>query len=254
MEFPTAESKNVYWGREQHLVPDRKAIVNPKTNECYAIVSDRYQLLPYDNLFNATHEVLSDTDWGPFTEKYDILSGGRRAIGVFSFPETKFDVDGAGDVAPTVIVKGSYDMTWPVSIDFGGYRFVCSNGLVVGQSFVHYRKKHTVGLDMEAMKWTIRNGMDEFVRVVDTWRAWKALTTSPEQYEYIMTHMYLADKHQEAIHEEIEVSSGIRLDDIKVKTLTYWMFYNIITQYITHKVTSTAMRADLQFRSGQLFY
>ena len=55
------------------------------------------------------------------------------------------------------------------------------------------------------------------------------------------------------IHEVVETSSGVMLDDLKTRTLIYWAFFNIVMQYISHRVESINIKAILEQKTRGLF-
>ena len=45
----------------------------------------------------------------------------------------------------------------------------------------------------------------------------------------------------------------LTLNDLKIKTLNKWVFYNIITAYITHHVKNEIKRTNMENRLRRIF-
>jgi hypothetical protein len=77
--------------------------------------------------------------------------------------------------------------------------------------------------------------------------------TTVKDYERVMDGLGLNQTEQAAIGGVVEASSGIKLEEVKQRTLEYWLFYNIVAQFVTHKVESEVRRARLQAQMARLF-
>jgi len=84
-----------------------------------------------------------------------LANKGNRFFREFRFPDMKFVPDGAQNTAldggatndeycPTIIARNSYDRTSTLDFYFGGFRFICSNGLMIGEIIQHVSIKHNV--------------------------------------------------------------------------------------------------------------
>jgi hypothetical protein len=248
MDFPNVEERGINW--DGVPISNSKAIVNPDTGETFSIVSNSYKLVPYQELTEVVDDILKGED---YTKSVDFIGGGKRYQAVYRFKSEEYQLQG-GPVNPSIVVRGSYDRSWLTSIDFGGYRVVCSNGLVVGTTYVSYRKKHSSGLDYDEMRRVIQVGMDDYKKQVDVWRTWQDVVTTPAMFEYVMKRLDLRTRYQEQLNQEVEVSSNLTLEDFKVKTLPYWLFFNLVTQFVTHKVVSNQLRIRLEDRMRKAFY
>ena len=68
----------------------------------------------------------------------------------------------------------------------------------------------------------------------------------PKDYERVMKSLPLSKKDEEAIGKIVETSSEITIADIRLKTLSVWIFFNILCQYITHHVDSHLKKEHLE--------
>ncbi len=94
--------------------------------------------------------------------KYDIghtsvAAHGNRFFREFRFPEYSFIPDGSDNTAldggakdlyvPTIIARNSYDRSSKLDFYYGGFRFICANGCVIGDIVQQVSFKHNVDPD-----------------------------------------------------------------------------------------------------------
>jgi hypothetical protein len=147
---------------------------------------------------------------------------------------------------PQIEVFNSYDSGWSRKIFFGAYRLVCTNGLTIGERAFSYRTRHDTSFRQEDVKDTLIMAMERFSDQQRIWESWVNKITMPDQYDKVISALPLSNKDVEAIGKEVEISSGITMDAMKLKTLSVWMFFNIVCQYVTHSVNSHLKRAAIE--------
>ena len=255
MEFPEVREEIISWGRRTRThCPDHKAIVNASTGETFAIVSNNYQLVKHED---AIQVVMDAIEMNPEFGRHDIdtklLQGGAKMKSTIRFPEVQYDIRGGDLINPTVEIRNSYDTGWQYSILFGAFRLVCSNGLIIGKKFVHYVKKHTQALDQEHVKSILVEGMEQFSYQTELWKSWADQVTTSSEYEHVMENVGFSDKEAEEIHQQVEEASDIFIPDERIIALNKWVFYNILTAHISHRISSELRRANLENRMRRLF-
>jgi len=258
-EFPKVKSELVTWGFDKRVIsPEHQAIINPDNGEVYAITSKHYRIVEHEELLDTIVGVIQgEPEYG---EHYDtdvwLSDNGAKMHAKFRFPDIEFPVNGNGGdmVNPTVEVFNSYDMSWALKVMFGAFRLVCSNGLVIGKIMMNYRRKHmSEGVSQERIKQILMGSLEKFSFQTDLWKSWVDKVTTFKEYEDVMTALPLSEKDREDIGNEVEVSSDIMMDSIKTNSLSYWLFYNILCQYVTHKVKSEIKRVGIQNSMKRFF-
>ena len=218
------------------------------------IVSPGYQLVKHEDAIETVIQAIDKSpEFGKYDIETDIFGGGGKMKTKITFPDVKYNIGKGDPINPTIDIKNSYDTGWQYEVRFGAFRLICSNGLVIGKSFAFYVKKHTQSLDQEAVQQILIKGMEEFSEQTGIWKKWADRVTTSSEYEYAMKELDLTKKEQEAVHEQVEISSNLMLDDMKTKSLSYWVFFNILSQYITHHVTSPIRKAKLESRARKIF-
>lgn len=235
-------------------IKDHKAIVDRNNGNVFGITTEAYKLIKYEDLINVVDNiVLNHPEYGDPVKKVETISEGAKLTSEWTFPEVSYQITKGDIVHPSIHVNTSYDSSTLLSVLFGAFRIVCSNGLVIGDQFANYKKKHTQVFNLEGIKNAISIGMDNFSDQVNLWKTWVDKNTTSTEYEYVMNTMKFNKAETEEIHSVVEKNSGVTLTDIKTKTLTYWIFYNILTQYITHKVQSKLRKFQLNEQLRKVF-
>ena len=117
-----------------------------------------------------------------------------------------------------------------------------------------YRRKHTkLDVENEEMKRILMGSMEKFSEQTSIWKTWVDRVTQVEDYERVIAGLGLGKRATEEIGTLVEASSDITIDAIRTKTLTYWLFFNILSQYITHRITSENRRIHAQDQMRKYF-
>jgi hypothetical protein len=233
-----------------------KAIVDPDRDLVFGVVSADYILTPHEQMLETIQKVVKDMpEFGAPTETINLYDNGAKMRATYVFKEVEATIKGRrwgmpsgkpDKLRPQIEVFNSYDSGWSRRIFFGAYRLICKNGLTIGEKVFAYRTRHDTIFDETSVKETLMMAMNGFSEQQRIWEQWVDRLTMPNEYERVMMALPLANKDIEAIGEQVEVSSGARLSDIKVKTLSVWLFFNILCQYITHEMKSHLKRAAVE--------
>lgn len=247
--FPAVKSDMVTWGfRDRIISPNHKAIVNPDSGEVYAIASKQYKIVKHEEILETVMQSVEENpEYGVPESKIWLSDNGAKMRATLKFSELEFPIQNGDLINPTIDIFNSYDGSWALKVLFGAFRLICSNGLTVGETFMMYKRKHlSEGINKERIKQMLMGSLEKYSFQMELWKSWTDKVTTISDYEEVMTALPFSERDKEAIEEEVEVSSDIRMDDIKTKTLTYWLFYNILCQYVTHKIGSEIKRANIQ--------
>ena len=129
---------------------------------------------------------------------------------------------------------------------------ICSNGMVVGENFMTYKMKHMPSLYLEDVKHALEGGMEQMQVQCKQWAEWRNEEIKQPQVESIMEGMKLNNKEKEAVLMEKEVESGHTLKDWLMFTettqqvITKYIFFNIMTQFLTHTIKREIRRTQLE--------
>ena len=114
------------------------------------VVSANYGLIPHRTLMQKIDAALKTCNIGQIKQARVMLSefGERMHVSLF-LPEDRFDFDpGDGNhMALRLEIINSVDGSSRLRVLFGWFRYVCSNGLVVGVTKMDIRRRHVQGID-----------------------------------------------------------------------------------------------------------
>jgi hypothetical protein len=66
----------------------------------------------------------------------------KRTFYTFTLPEAKVEMAEGDEVSVRIIIQNSYDGTKKLTLIAGAFRFVCSNGMVIGDQFLEVANVH----------------------------------------------------------------------------------------------------------------
>ncbi len=239
------------------IQPNRKGIVNPNTGFLYSIASNRYKLVRHEEAIQSIEGVIQDNTGGSIDRRISVIGTGSRVEATWKFRDMKYD-DGTGHMMnPLIRVLSSYDLQWALTLEFGAWMLICSNGAVVGEIFASYKRRHTEALSFKDIAQTIQNGFNRFDDVERMMVDMGKREVSIDYRTKLIESLQLGKRETQTLYDTREVRSGLTLSEIDetgtqnamVSLLT---FYNLLTQFITHSVGSRLRQMELA-RKVRLF-
>ncbi len=114
------------------------------------VVSKKYTLLPHADVVDALRETLKGQET---QEKIGLTHNGARMHLEIMLPDITLKVEG-DEIAMRLVVANSYDGSRKVSIAFGAYRLVCSNGMIIGRRLISVSRRHVgeVSIEVEQIR------------------------------------------------------------------------------------------------------
>ena len=253
--FPQVKEQPVFFGRKNYqMTEDYKAIVNPETNNLYSIVSSKYKLIKHEEVISGVEEALWEVpEYGQTDRRVELTNDGSKMRTTFKFPEISVNV-GSDLIHPQIVVYNSYDTTLGLRIDFGAFKVICSNGLTIGYKVFHYNKKHFASLDIQTVLQGLKESLNQFSEQRELWKTWVDKQLEMEEAKTILSKLELNKKEEREIGLEVEKQSGITLLPWDASQwITKWILFNILAQYITHRVKSITRRFTLENQMRRLF-
>ncbi len=165
----------------------------------------------------------------------------------YRFKKITIDIRPGDRVHPELLLYNSYDVSWPLIVLLGAFRLMCKNGLIVRKQLSQFRKRHVVELERMDFTEQVTTALARFEKQVKTWRKWGARPLSLETYQKVMKAMEFGKRATDAIEEKVNDDVERFLSDGSPQP-TVWVFYNLITWYITHRSVSLNHRVELEGR------
>ena len=136
-----------------------KAIVRADTDELIAIVRDSYRLVPNRILIDRLLEELQAGDT-PFRidPSHSFVTNRQMRLQI-TFPQVTIR-DKDSDIALSLFLHNSYDMSEGVRVFFGAIRGICTNGMVFGKVLAQFYGRHTSGFSLEQLRRSLGSAYD----------------------------------------------------------------------------------------------
>ena len=249
--FPRVAEKPVLWVKDKGTHPPakaHKAIVDLNTGRVFCITSKHYRLIRHETAIEQVEDAISRKgdlgDYRAFTEFYN--AGGRMRR-TYRFIEIGVEIAKGDVVNPELILLNSYDTAWPFMVLLGAFRIVCTNGLVVGQKFLHLRKRHLYEVGQINVAEEVGTALMRFNQQARQWKGWMGKMITPKAYGKVLGAMKLGIKAKEEVESKVfKEAHGFDSDDFPI--ITVWRFYNILTWHITHNAASLNHQVELEGR------
>jgi hypothetical protein len=240
ISFPQVLEQQVMWGyqRDFHQADKYKALVNPETEKVFSVVSKDYRLIRHEEAVKRIEEAISRTpELGSHRIEAGFYNDGGRMRLRYIFQDVSVEIEEGDSVNPELQLFNSYDLTWPFIVILGAFRIICTNGLVVGEKLVHLKKRHTRQLDQIDLREELTTALERFYLQTDQWKEWASYQLSSKTYNRVMEDMKFGAKATEEIEKRAEQRAE-GFDDYGFPIINGWIFFNILTWYITHRAVS----------------
>lgn len=225
-------------------IDGRKAIIRPDTGAVLNIVSDRYQLVRHLDLFQVLGQAVDHLGIRVKDTKVRVGDGGGSAKVTWRL-DRQVDIGGGDLVDLQIIGRNSYNYTAMVGLQLGGFRFICSNGLVVGKVLAAYKKRHVPSLKVEEAQRQITEMLEQQEKVSREWTRWGKIEYPTTRFAEWLNGM--GDRLSKRTREEVLDYFAAQPDRVRQdlpKRYTGWEAYNSLTWAATHRVrTRTTQRA-----------
>jgi len=247
--FPNVMEQPVMWGRhrEIHQTDEYKAIVNADTGKIFSIVSKDYRLIRHEKAIEQAEAAIQGN---PALGKYRVVTGfyndGGRMRRKYIFPEIEVKIQEGDMVNPELQLFNSYDTSWPFIVILGAFRFICTNGLVIGKKYLQLKKRHIFNFDEIDLKKQVSTALNRFELQTNQWKAWASRRLAPSTSKKVMKGMKFGKKALDEIEQRIiQESKGF---DDGFPIISLWAFYNVLTWYISHRAVSLNHRVEMEKR------
>jgi len=248
--FPEIVEQPVMWGyfRDLHQADKYKAIVDFDTGKVFSIVSRDYKLIRHEEAIEQIEEAIYKApELGGYKFTTEFYNDGGHMRRKYDFPGILVDIDKGDKVNLQLHLFNSYDVTWPFIVILGAFRFVCENGLVIGKKFFLLRKRHVYRLEEMNIEKQVSSAIDRFNLQTGQWKEWADQLLTDKAYDQVMNTMKLGKKALKEIKERLTQESD-GFGDNGIQIISVWLFFNVLTWYITHRAASLNHRVNMENR------
>jgi hypothetical protein len=248
--FPVVTEEPVLWGHGDRLkrAKRHKAIVDERSGKVFAIVSQDYRVIPHETAIGTVEEAIYQVET---LRKYDVrtffYNDGGRMLREYAFEGHEIAIQPGDLIKPTLYLRNSYDLSWPLEVYLGALRLVCKNGLVAGIGLFKFRKRHIQEIENLHLDHEITTALKRFSKQANVWRKWTEICLTRRLHDQVMETMGIGERAMDDIHDRIDQESkGVDPEGFPIITL--WVFFNILTWYITHRAASLNHRVEMESR------
>jgi len=120
-------------------ITNRKAVVRTDTMKSLGIVSNDYGLVKHESVIDSFRE--AGKEYG-VQEKISLVKDGAYLLYQMTFPKVEMEVRKGDLIKMQMIAKNSYNGNNSLTVIFGAFRLVCSNGMILGEKFLQFSYRH----------------------------------------------------------------------------------------------------------------
>ena len=218
------------------------------TGKVFCIVSTHYKLIRHESAIEQVERAIAERrDLGQFQVVTEFYNDRGRMRRTYRFLEIEVEISAGDPISPELIVFNSYDTAWPFIVLLGAFRIVCTNGLVVGEKFLHLRKRHIYELGQINVAEEIGTALKRFNQQATEWKGWTEKKLTPKVYAKVLETMKFGIKAKVEVDNKVS-NEAVGFDADGFPVLTVWGFYNILTSHITHNSVSLNHRVEMESR------
>lgn len=227
------------------LDSDYQAVIRTDNHQVLAIHGPGYHLIDNREVFGAFDEALQQSilDKTGLYWTNELANNGARSVRTYIFPAHSFKIGRDDDVVDLRIqVINSYDGSSAFTTLVGGYRVLCTNGLVIGKTFSQTYTKHTKGFDLTAILERINHTIDVYCHNAKQWHQWSNRTINDMQAQTIINHI---PSISERLHTTL---MNYYQKEKRQLGPTLWALFNALTYWSSHekiKASSLNNRASI---------
>ena len=215
-------------------------VTNDDTGDIIAVHKDKYRLQKNKDVFEAFDAALAshNLDLTGLKVRDELAYNGGRATRTYRMPAHRVDIGDGDPVDLMLKVQNSYDGSRRFGMNFGAFRILCSNGLVIGNNMCEVKAKHTDGLDIAAVTNHLANAIDVFIESTALWAQWRD-TPCPDgiHQNVIETLPGISEAAKErisAFYDRAQHEHGRNV----------WTLYNALTEWSTHDEIKESARIN----------
>lgn len=174
LSFPQIE------GTSSSIHPRLDSIMREPTEEDpyfrpVGVVSRNYGLVTHRGLFDAAEEALLKAGVTGITKAHLLMSefGERMHLSLFLPDSFAFNPGDDNKMALRMEIINSVDGSSRLRVLLGWFRFVCSNGLVVGVTHMDLRRRHVRSIEPKEIIWRLPERLKDAKEEVATLSGWQ---------------------------------------------------------------------------------
>ena len=221
----------------------KTCLFNHDRTRLFDVVSSRYQVIEHPEAIGMISQGLEAVFDAPVSYTVRSVNGGARIKAEFSLPIKPIKIHGNDISELKLILRNSYDRAWKFQANLGAFRLICSNGMMIGESFGSISAKHIgVAEDINApLLESLADMIQRAPELRNLWTDWQDTRMTFEEAQELLEGQF-PDKYLAPVLAEESYPKS------------KWDLYNQLTAFATHDTKSPNRRMEFDEKIAQLFY
>lgn len=199
-----------------------KAIVREDTNKVISIVKDSYKLVTNEQLIDRLLRELATCGHSfRIDPSHSFVDDNRMRLQI-TFPDLTLS-DSESEIALSAFIHNSYDQSEGVRFYFGAIRYICGNGMVIGQVLSKYYSKHTSGFSFENLSEKLEQAREYFPMIQNRIHRLEQMRVDETLVEKV------SDNISKRLAEQV-------IEEHEIGRISQWNLFNRLTSYVSHEV------------------
>lgn len=251
---------------------EKDAVIRADNSQPLGIISKKKHLLEYGNIMDRLTEDFTQSGYD-FKLKESVITRKGDLYQEYIFDWNMENPDGE-DLAPMIIAKASY-IGKPLSLIFGTYRFVCLNGVVVGETLdsIEVKSREVRDLLTHTLKDEIRQNLLNMSNVSKRYADLASKSMVPYLNDTLVSSMVATGMKKKLLGKlQDEGSINIPMIDEGLKMTkedfitdypenlyvvredkSAWKLYNDMTELSTHSSRSVNSKISSSYAVSNVF-
>lgn len=232
-----------------------QAVYDITNNQLIAVHGKSYELVKNSVAYNACNAVINQLGESGLLNvegmfiKDAVVNRGGKTIRQYIFPNESVTMPNGEQVLLRLVIINSYDGSCNFSVQAGGFRIVCTNGLVTGSKFMSVNMRHTKSICLQNIERRLTHSVSSFSRMGDYWHD---LINTPitNKHADLLLANFSSEKGEVSVNKFLALSDQYK-EHARDLGDNYWALYNTLTAYSTHygvKDTNLANLEDVRLR------
>lgn len=230
--------------------PDHQVIVDMDSKTVIHTPKNQYKLTKHKDAYNTANQIINELATEGLINiegaviKDSCLYKGGRTIREYFFPNELIKING-DYIAMRLVIINSYDGSTNFSVQVGGFRLVCCNGIVSGDKIVSLNAQHSSGFQLGQIRGKLRTAIKQYKIAGEYWD--KLYSTK------------LSDAHADRILSQFSMNNGsvsinkfngftrLWMQHKKDIGANYWAMLQVLTYWATHHKVSERSQSNAPF-------
>lgn len=210
---------------------------NIKKQEPIRIMSNKYTLVQHLDVFNDAVDILNDIGIDFDITRFDKNTGsGHNSIHItFNFPDIKIKTSEGNIICASLELFNGCDGLVSFSRMFGAFRYICSNGMILGKKFFAEKKKHTANFEMDNLLKQLTTANSKFYELEGLINNMKNYNMNKKIKQRLLKTGF-PKKVLQNYNEVYSKYSNMYPEQFELSDSNLWVIYNTLTNWISNQV------------------